>query len=654
VFCRKIEYNIRVKLASDKNESMKTIMRTSYPFLERLQQGPLLCDGGMGTELHARGVSYDHCFEQLNLTSPELIKTIHLDYIAAGAQVIETNTFGANRYRLAEHGLEYAVRDINRAGAKIAREVRELSELPIFLAGNIGPLGSPLAPLGRIEPADARVAFLEQTEALLQSGVDLLLLETFSDMAEMREALRAVRSITDLPVVALMTFGDDGTIASGEEPLAVGKTLQELGADVVGVNCALGPASMFDVVAAMGRGTTEDTFVAAQPNAGLPKRVGNRFMYLATPEYFAESTRRFLDAGVRLIGGCCGTTPQHIAAMSKPLAEYAPHLQLTAPSATEGLLMGRERTQEPIEHQANSQPATHFVRLLQEKRFVVSVEMSPPRSVKFTRFLQNAAAIREYGADVINITDNAMARVRMNNVAAARLIQQHVGIETIIHFTPRDRNLMAVQSDVIGAHATDVRNILAITGDPPNHGDFPNATGIWDIDSIGLIAILHNLNQGLDARGRKLAVPGTFCIGCAANPTATDVEQDIERLHRKIACGAQFIMTQPVFDATALLEYVERYTQRYGALSVPLLAGLQPLHSYQQAEKFHHEVPGIVIPDHIRERLHDAGEAGSAVGVEMAKELFAAIFPLIQGVYLMPLERFELLGELLPYIRMRT
>ncbi len=626
--------------------------RTPSPFLERLSYGPLLCDGGMGTELYARGISYEHCFEQLNLTNPELIKAIHLDYVAAGAQVIETNTFGANRYRLAEHGLEQSVRKINRAGAKIVREVRELSETPIFLAGNIGPLGRLLAPLGDIELVEARAAFLEQAEALLEAGVDLFLLETFSDLSEMREALAAVRSLTDLPIVALMSFAEDGTVASGEEPWLIAKTMEEQGADVIGANCATGPASMFDIVASIRQSANEQVFVAAQPNAGLPKRVGSRFMYGATPEYFATSTRRFLEAGINLVGGCCGTTPQHIAAMSKVLIEYAPHVAIQqTPKQIENLEQVRERRREATEENTIQQAPTKFAQLLQQGHFVVSVEMSPPRSVKFTRFLQNAATISACGADMINITDNAMARVRMSNIAAARLIQQHVGIETIVHFTPRDRNLMALQSDVIGAHATDIRNVLAVTGDPPNQGDFPNATGIWDVDSIGLIAILNKLNQGLDARGRRLAVASTFCIGGAANPTATDVERDIERLHQKIEQGAQFIMTQPVFDVTTLQDYIERYTQRYGKLPVPMLAGIQPLHSYQQAEKFHYEVPGIVIPEAIRTRLSEAGEAGSQVGVDIAKEMIDKVTSFVQGVYLMPLERFELVSELVPYVR---
>ncbi|GCE09635.1 bifunctional homocysteine S-methyltransferase/methylenetetrahydrofolate reductase [Dictyobacter aurantiacus] len=631
-------------------------MQRHNPFLERLRNGPLLCDGGMGTELYARGISYERCFEHLNITDPELIKSIHLDYVAAGAQIIETNTFGANRYRLAEHGLENRVVEINRAGAKIAREVRELSEQPIFLAGDIGPLGSPLAPIGTIQPADARAAFVEQTEALLQSGVDLLIIETMSDLAEMREALMAVRSVTDLPVVALMTFGEDGTIVSGEDAHTVATTLRDLGANIFGVNCALGPASMFDVAKSMCGYSTDDFFVAVQPNAGLPRRVGNRFIYVATPEYFAEYTRRFLGIGVRMIGGCCGTTPRHIAAMHEVLNELAPTIapEDDTQSSTTTLEALRERMQENAAQGQEEQPVTQLAARLQEGRFVISVEMSPPRSVKFTRFLQNATFICENGADTINITDNAMARVRMNNVAAARLIQQNVGIETIVHFTPRDRNLMAVQSDVIGAHATDIRNILAVTGDPPSHGDFPNSTGIWDVDSIGLISILNNLNKGLDGNRRKLAASSSFFIGCAANPAATDLDLELERLQRKIAGGAQYIMTQPVFDAGAFLHFINRYKDQYGEIPIPLLVGLQPLHSYQQAEKFHNEVPGIVIPEEVRHRLRQAGDAGGAVGIEIIKELFDKLYPLVQGAYIMPLDRFELVGELIPYIRQQT
>ena len=631
-------------------------MRTKNPFLERLERGPILCDGGMGTQIYARGISFEHCFEQLNLTNAELIKAIHLDYVAAGAEIIETNTFGANRYRLAEHRLENKVREMNRAGARIARDVRELSEQPIFLAGSIGPLGTRLAPLGNVQAADARDAYREQAEALLESGIDLLMLETLSDLTEMHEALSTIRGLTDLPIVALMTFGEDGMVSSGEDAVTVAKVMRYLGADVVGINCALGPADTFNVITAMSNGNLEQAFLAAQPNAGLPQRVGNRFIYMSTPGYFADYTRRFLETGVRLIGGCCGTTPQHIAAMSKVLQEFTP--DLTPPAkpvqATRRLEIVHEAEQTITKHTTTQTYPTKFASQLGEGHFTVSSEMRAPRSVKSGRFLRSATYLREAGVDLINITDNAMARVRMNNIVAARLIQERVGIETIAHFTPRDRNLMAVQSDLIGAHASEIRNILAITGDPPSHGDFPNATGIWDVDSIGLIAILRNLNQGLDGMGHKLGSPSSFFIGCAAVPTATDVDLDLERLHRKIEAGAQFIMTQPLYDPATLLDYFERYKERYGAVTIPILVGLQPLHSYQQAERFHHEVPNFVIPEHVRERLRQAGEESAQVGLEIMKEFFDGIYSHIQGVYIMPLDRYELVGELLPHIRMRT
>ena len=631
-------------------------MPADHPFLARLQQGPILGDGGMGTELYARGVSFERSFEHLNLTEPELVKTIHLEYVAAGAEMIETNTFGANRYRLADYGLERTVRELNRAGAKIAREVRELCERPIFLAGSIGPLGSPLAPLGDIGASDARAAFREQAEALLETGVDLLLLETISDLAEMREALSALRSICTVPIVACMTFGEDGTVMGGEEPATVARTMRELGADVVGVNCALGPASTLEVIEGMRRELSDADLLAAQPNAGLPRRVGSRFIYMSTPEYFADYTHRFLHAGVRLLGGCCGTTPRHIAAMSKALREFAPHLNVkTIPDqAPQACVIVTETEPEIAERGAALQHSTYLAHLLSEGHFVVSAEMLPPRSVKFTQFLHNAEYVRERGVDVINVTDNAMARVRMNNSSAARLIQQHVEVETIVHFTSRDRKLMAVQSDLIGAHATGMRTILAVTGDPPAHGDFPTATGIWDVESIGLIAILSNLNRGLDGMGRHLGTSSSFYIGCAATPSAPDVDLDLERLHRKIDAGAQFIMTQPVYGAASFLDYFDQYKRRYGPVPIPILVGLQPLHSAQQAEKFHHEVPGIVIPEEVRTRLHRAGEAASQVGVEIIKEVFDALYASVQGAYIMTLGRYDLVGELLSHIRLRA
>lgn len=626
-------------------------MPARHPFLERMTRGPILCDGAMGTQLFERGVPFERCFDAENLNDPELIRRIHLDYIAAGAEIIETNTFGANRIRLAAHGLEGRVRAINRAGAKAARDARDLSGQPVFLAGSIGPLGRPLAPVGSVTAVEARAAFREQAEALLESGIDLFMVETISEAAEMREALAAIRAVSDLPIVAQMTFNEEGLTRSGEDPATAARLMRGWGADVVGVNCALGPADTFDVVQGMAA-IGEGALLSAQPNAGLPQRIGSRFIYMSTPEYFARYVERYLGAGVQLVGGCCGTTPQHIAAMATALrAAGGGAVDTATPAPTRiAVRAGEARAEAPGAPRSPSTLATRFA----ERQFVVSAEMRPPRGIKFTRFLQHAAYLRDCGVDTINITDNAMAHVRMSNLVAARLVQEHVGVETIVHFTPRDRNLMAVQSDLIGAHASSIRNVLAVTGDPPSQGDFANATGIWDVDSIGLVAVLANLNGGCDAMGRTLGSPASFFIGAAANPTASDIAQDLERLHRKIAAGAQFIMTQPIFDAPAYLDYIARYTALHGPIEVPILVGIQPLHSYRLAEKFHNEVPGIVIPEPVLARMRQAGESGFAVGLEIARDLIDALVAHVQGVYIMTLDRYDLAGELLPYIRSRV
>jgi len=626
------------------------IMARTHPFLERLGRGPILCDGAMGTQLYERGIPYDRCFDALNLSDPELIKAIHLDYIAAGAEIIETNTFGANRFRLAEHDLSGEVSAINRAGAKIAREARDLSEQQVFLAGSIGPIGRPLEPLGSVDIASASAAFREQAEALLQTGVDLFILETISDLVEMRAALVAIRGVTDLPVVAQMTFNPDGLTSTGDDPAAAARTMREYGADVVGVNCALGPADTLDAILEM-RDADGLVRLAAQPNAGLPTRVGSRFIYITTPEYFSDYTRRFLAAGVSLIGGCCGTTPAHIAAMAATLRVEAPQ---AARAASPPRPVRVEVAQEHTDAEATPSYPTALAACFGGGRFAISAEMRPPRGIKSTRFLQNAALLGAAGVDTINITDNAMAHVRMSNLAAARLIQEGAGVETIVHFTPRDRNLMAVQGDLIGAHASGLRNILAVTGDPPSSGDYPSATGIWDVDSVGLVAILANLNRGMDGAGRKLGSPAAFYIGCAATPTATDIDLDLDRLHRKVAAGAQFVMTQPVYEARTLFGYLDRYRERYGPLGIPIMIGLQPLQSYRLAEKFHNEVPGIVIPEAVLQRMRRAGDRGFEEGLAIARELAEEICPRVQGAYIMALDRYDLVGELIPHIRACT
>ncbi len=610
----------------------------------------------MGSYLYAQGVSYERCFEELNVSEAERITAIHLDYIMAGAEIVETNTFGANRFKLAERGLEDQVSRINRAGAKLARDARDLSGRPVFIAGSIGPLGRTMAPIGSIDAQAASTAFVEQAEGLLESGVDLFMLETISDLAEMRVALTALRGLSDLPIVAQMAFNDEGTTRGGDDPAVVARALRDLGADVVGLNCVVGPADALDIVTAMRAGAGAG-YYAAQPNAGLPRRVGDRFIYVSTPEYVADYARRCMKAGVTLIGGCCGSTPEHTAAMRAAMNEHAPDVgtvAAVAPPRRTAPVRVVDEGDDVLERGAAPRQPTALAKMFAEGRFVVSVEMRPPRGVRFTKFLQNAEYLRDVGVDAVNITDNAMARVRMSNVAAARLIQEHVGVETIIHFTPRDRNLMAVQSDVLGAHATGIRNILAVTGDPPGQGDFPNVTGNWDVDSIGLIAILRNMNEGLDGLGRRLGDPASFFVGCAATPSATDLDLDLDRLHKKIEAGAQFIMTQPVFEPATLTDYIDLYERRYGALTTPIMVCLQPLHSYRMAEKFHNEVPGVVVPDWVRARLRDAGEDAASTGVALTLELIDALHARVQGAYIMPFDRYELTGELLARIRSLT
>jgi len=418
----------------------------------------------------------------------------------------------------------------------------------------------------------------------------------------------------------------------------------------------VGPADALDIVLAMREGVGVG-YYAAQPNAGLPQRVGDRFIYVSTPEYVADYARRCMEAGITLIGGCCGSTPEHTRAMRTAMNEYAPEVGTVAVAAAPrrpAPIRTVDEGDDVLERGAAPRQPTALAKMFSTGRFVVSTEMRPPRGVRFTKFLQNAEYLRDAGVDAVNITDNAMARVRMSNVAAARLIQEHVGVETIIHFTPRDRNLMAVQSDVLGAHATGIRNILAVTGDPPGQGDFPNVTGNWDVDSIGLIAILRNMNEGLDGLGRRLGDPASFFVGCAATPSATDLDLDLERLHKKIEAGAQFIMTQPVFEPATLTDYIDVYEERYGTLTTPIMVCLQPLHSYRMAEKFHNEVPGIVVPDWVRVRLRDAGEDAASTGMALTLELIDALHTRVQGAYIMPFDRYELTGELLGHIRALT
>lgn len=597
-----------------------------HPFRQRLRGGPILADGAMGTMLYAEGIDYRRCFEELNLTQPGLVQTIHRRYVAAGAELIETNTFGGNRFKLANHQLQKKVRDINYAGGKIARDAREISGESVFVAGSIGPSGLALRPGVAVSQSDLSDAYKEQAEGLSEGGVDLLILETFTDVGELAVAIRAVHQVCDLPIIAQLTFTEDLLTLAGQNIPTVVETLAPLGIDLLGTNCTIGPQGVLDVIEAMASLTNIP--LSAMPNAGFPKVVDGRFFYLTTPQYCAEYTKHFLDAGATLVGGCCGTTPQHIKLMRETLSALK-----SAPAHRPASAVTVRSTEEEEEAApARGEHQSQLAKKLKEGVFVTSVELDPPRGSNPAKVLAGAAMLKDQGVDCINIGDSPMARVRMSALAMAVLIQQQAGIEAIIHFTTRDRNLMAIQSDLIGAHALGIRNIIALTGDPPRVGDYPNATAVWDVDSIGLISILKRLNQGQDVSGSSIARPTAFNVACAVTPKAHDIELEKARFRRKLEAGADVVMTQPLYT----IEDLDQFLEEFGPIEVPVLLGILPMQSHRHAEFLHHEVGGIEIPDHLRERMRLAGDRGREEGLNIALEFVTQIKGKVNGVYIMP------------------
>jgi len=635
-----------------------------HALLQKLKQRPLLCDGAMGTLLYARGITYEQCFDALNLSQPELITNIHREYISAGADIIETNSFGANRAKLETYNLGDRVREINFRAARLAREAREISGQSVFVAGAVGPTGRPLQAPDEHRLTELRAIFREQIEALQEGGADLLILETFSSLAELRQAILAAKEVGGLPIVAQMSFYEDGHTLSGQSAARVAAVLSDMSVDVMGANCSVGPAATLDALEEMiaevnqhHDGAQIDIHLfSAQPNAGLPTRIGNRFFYVATPDYFADYALRFAKAGVHLIGGCCGTTPHHVASMRKALDEhYGVRATITTDIQEKTALsksivasngqatIARLLEEEVILPQHGSK--TYLQEKLAAGEFVVSVELDPPKGLNPAKILEGAALLQEAGVHCINIADSPMARVRMSCIALARLIQDHLGIETIIHFTTRDRNLMALQSELLGAHALGIRNILALTGDPLRLGDYPNTTGVWDLDSVGLMQVIRGMNEGHDAAGSSIGAKSSFHIGAALNLNMTDeqTDQEIEKYWRKIDAGAQFIMTQPIYEMAPIL----RFLDRVGKPPIPMILGCIPLHNSRHAEFLHNEVPGITIPDDVRTRMRVAGEHGHEEGLKLAQELLIAVHSLVQGVYLMPsYGRYDIVGRL--------
>ncbi len=623
----------------------------------------------MGTLLFSRGIPQRACLDELVLSRADLVGTIHREYLEAGAGLIETATFGANRVRLAGYGLADLAGRINRRGAQLAREARDVAGREALVAGSVGPLAGPTRGVGHVDEPTGRAAFREQVEGLLEGGVDLLVLETFSEIEALLWALAEARAAADLPVIASLTFGEELAAADGTSPEAAVALLSAAGADVVGVNCGVGPLLCLDALermagaARMAGAGAAGTALSIMPNAGLPQRIEGQFVYAAGPEYFGEAVARFLAGGAAVVGGCCGTTPRHVAAMRAALDRLVPVAGAApGPAAPPGaaalpvdLVTPRAAPTETAPPAA-APPPTRLARLLARGEFVVSVEIDPPRSIRIERTVEAARLLRDAGADLVNVSDSAMARVRMGCLAVAFAIQQQVGLETLIHFTTRDRNLMALESDLLGAHALGVRNVLALTGDPPRVGDYPAGTGVWDVDSIGLIEILARLNRGEDETGGPIGQPAGFTVACALDPTAADADREWERLERKLAAGAHLIMTQPLYDLAQVEAMLDEAHRRFGpaGFPVPVLLGVLPLHSTRHAEFLHNEVPGIRIPDEQRAAMRAAGERGAEVGLEMALALLDGAAGLVAGTYVMPsFGRYEQAAELVRRLRAR-
>src|SRR5579884_2547690 len=603
----------------------------NHPFRSRLASGrPIVADGAMGTQIYGRGIAYDECFDWQSIERPELIEAIHREYIQAGAEIIETNTFGANRFRLAAHGLDDRVGDINRKAARLARGAREICGESVFVAGSVGPTARTLLPYGNAEPSDVREAFEEQIAALLEGGVDLLVLETFSDLDEIELAIEAARSVADVPIIAEMTFGEDLCTPRGYTPQQVADRLTALGADVVGANCSVGPSMLLDVVE--GLLAAGAPCVSAMPNAGFPNRVDGRIIYLSSPEYVADYGRRMVDLGAVIVGGCCGTTPSHTYALKRALSE--------GERRTAVIEVALPPEPEPL-HEPAAEESSFRGKLGRQR--VISVEIRPPRGANPAKAVAGACLLRDAGADAVNVVDSAMARVRMGAVATAVLVRQEAAIDSILHFTTRDRNLMAIQSDLIGAHALGVRNVLALTGDPPSLGDYAHAKAVYDIDSIGLIRVISQLNQGVDTGGNSIGTPTNFLIGCALNPTTDDLEYELDRFARKLDAGAHFVMTQPVYDA----ELFESVLSRIGPCDVPILMGILPLQNYRHALFIHNELPGVRLTEEALVRMERAGAEGIPEGLALAKEMIDDCGHLVAGIYVMPsFGRYEMAAQL--------
>ena len=582
-------------------------------------------DGAMGTMLYTKGVYINRSYDELNLTNPDLVRGVHEDYVRAGAEVIETNTFGATAPKLQQYGLEGSLRDINVTAAQLAREA---AGERCYVAGAIGPLGLRIEPYGPTSFDEAKELFKEQAEALLEGGVDLFVLETFSDISEIRQAIRAVRELCDLALVAQMTVQNDGNTTFGTTPEVFTSRLDEWGADVIGLNCGVGPAILLTALEKM-RAVTRRK-LSAQPNAGFPRDVQGRQFYMCSPEYMAKYAKRMIQSGAKFVGGCCGTTPAHIKLISDAVRAVSPRLHrvtgdLRKPARVEELAPSDIRVV-PLEERSN------WARRISRGEFVTTVEVLPPKGCDAQKTLESIRLLKDAGVGAVNIPDGPRAQTRMSAQATALLVEREIGLEAVLHYCCRDRNLLGMMSDLLGAAALGLRNLLIITGDPPKMGPYPDATAVFDIDSIGLTNMVNKLNHGLDLGNNPIGCPTSFCIGVGVNPGALNLEEEIRRFEWKVEAGAEFAITQPVFDPAQLSDFLKRIEH----VRIPVVAGIWPLVSYRNAEFLHNEVPGVRVTPEIMERMRVASEkgkdAGRDEGLKIARELLLEVRDRVQGV----------------------
>src|SRR5437763_11974102 len=593
-------------------------MKMSADFLTRLQKSAVLCDGAMGTLRYSKGVFINRCYDELNLSQPDLIRGVHREYLQAGAEIIETNTFGGNSFRLARHSMADRVHEVNLAGARIAKEAAK--SFDGWVGGSIGPLGIRIEPLGKTSFEEARAAFREQISALLEGGVDVLILETFGYLEELHQAYKAAREVdSNVPVIAQVTVNEEANCVDGSTPEVFGPRLEEWGADVLGCNSSVGPVAMLEPIERV-RAATKIP-IAAQPNAGIPRSVEGRNIYLCSPEYMASYARKFVAAGVRLVGGCCGTTPEHIRVMKSAL-------RVTQARARTGEGQTKTATATPPIAAAPLEQKSHLGAKIARGEFVTMVEIVPPKGTGISKELEGARFLKSVGVDGINVPDSPRASARMSNQALSVLLQQQAEIETILHYTCRDRNVLCIQSDLLGAAAIGIRNLICITGDPPKMGSYPDATAVFDVDAIGLVNIVHNLNRGLDIGSNPMGAGTEFVIGVGANPGVPNIDEEIRRFEYKVEAGAEYAVTQPVFD----LSLLEKFLRRIEHFKIPVVAGIWPLVSARNAEFMKNELR-VSVPDRIMERMTHASspEAAKEEGIAIAREMLIAVRHMVQG-----------------------